>query len=218
MLVEARDVSLVYNMNKESEVFALKEVSLSIQKHEFVGVIGPSGSGKSSLLYVLSGLRKATSGAICFEDKDYNIYSENDMASIRKNKISFITQAPLLIDYLSVLDNILIACVSIDSNVKNIAIHLMECLGISHLINRKPKDLSYGQRHQVAIIRALIKKPSIIFADEPTASLDHRQAMDVMNLLKDHLNTTAIIIATHDESILEGADQTISIWDGRIIK
>lgn len=218
MLLEGRDLSLIYDLGKEEEVYALRDVNISIDAGEIIGIMGPSGSGKSSLLYVLSGLRKPVNGTVYYKDRDMESFDLNSQAKLRISEFGFIFQRLFLIDYLTVLDNILVASGVRGKEAEKSGIELLNRLKIGHLANKKPFQLSGGQRQRVAIARALINKPSIIFADEPTASLDHKNAVEVMNVLKELRERTTIIIVTHDRSVLENADRIIEIWDGRIKK
>ncbi|MCX8130491.1 MAG: ABC transporter ATP-binding protein [Clostridia bacterium] len=215
MLLEGKELCLIYDMDKEQEVYALRDVDITLDKGELLGVMGPSGSGKSSLLYVLSGLKKPMSGTVYYKDTDIQDLSLLEQAKLRKNEFGFIFQKHFLIDYLTVFDNILVGT-NRDEISRNRAFELMDGLGIRHLAKRKPVQLSGGQRQRIAIARALANRPSVIFADEPTASLDHKNAMEVMNILEEFRGETAIMVVTHDRSILENANRVIEMWDGRI--
>jgi putative ABC transport system ATP-binding protein len=215
MLLEGRELCLVYDLDKEDGAYALKNVDFSLEKGEMVGISGPSGSGKSSLLYLLSGLKKPMSGTVYYRDMDLQDLSQQAAAALRKKEFGFIFQKHFLIEYLSVLDNILIA------SGRNKSDHayaecLLERLSISNISNKKPYQLSGGQRQRAAVARALINKPSVIFADEPTVSLDHRNAREVMNVLSEFRETTAILLVSHDATILESADRIVELWDGRV--
>lgn len=218
MLINARDISLIYDMKKNSNTYALKDITISTGKNELIGIMGPSGSGKSSLLYILSGLIKATFGELYYDGRDTSTLSNNALACLRREKFGLITQHNLLVEHLTVLDNVLIPCFSVNTEVINKALHLLKRLGIQHLADERPKELSFGQRQLVSIARALINKPEVVFADEPTAALDHKSAMDVMATLREQLDQASVIVATHDKSILEDADRIIQMWDGRIIQ
>ena len=216
MVIEGRDLSLIYDMNHDAETYALKEVNITIRAGEFSAIVGPSGSGKSSLLYLLSGLKKPTTGTIYFDDADIESFSPFQKDSIRRNQFGFIFQKHLLIDYMTVLDNILIIPDKNNKVLNDRALYLLEQLGIKHLSGKKPFQLSVGQRQRVAVARALINQPSVVFADEPTASLDHTNAQEIMSILKNLKKGTSIVVVTHDRSILENADKIIELWDGRI--
>lgn len=217
MKIDGRELSLVYDINMEEETYALRNVNITLGNHGMTGLMGPSGSGKSSLLYVLAGLKKPTSGTVYFDDMDIESLQPEAMDSIRRNKFGFIFQKHFLIDYLTVLDNVLVGLNRHDRDSIAKAMVLLEKFKIVHLANKKPYQLSVGQRQRIAVARALINDPSVIFADEPTASLDHRNAADVMRVLEEFKGRASILIVTHDKSILEHADRIMEMWDGRIM-
>lgn len=216
MLIEARNVSLIYDIEKQNDSYALKDINFTVQPRELVGVMGPSGSGKSSLLYVISGLKKPTTGAVYYDGNDVDSLAAEDLSRLRRQKYGFIFQRHLLVDYLSVLDNVLLPSFKLNNEILEQAMALLERMEIRHLKGKKPGELSQGQRQRVAIARALINSPDVIFADEPTASLDHKNAMDVMAVFQEQLENTSVVVVTHDGSILENADRVVELWDGRI--
>lgn len=217
-MLEARNLSLIYRNERNDEYYALRDVNFLANHGEMVGMIGPSGSGKSSLLYILSGLKKPTVGTVYYQDRALEGMSYNDLAEIRRKEYGFIFQRHFLIDYLSVLDNVLAVVNQSQKAWRNTAINLLEILGIADFANQKPYKMSVGQRQKVAIARALVNQPKVIFADEPTASLDHSNARMVMDILASLRGQTTILVATHDYSILEQADRVVHMWDGRTIK
>lgn len=214
MQITGRQINLIYDMNKEDCTYAFRNIDISLNSRELVGIMGPSGCGKSSLLYVLSGMRKPTSGTVYYDDVDIEAYSINEKARIRKSKFGLIFQKHFLIDYLSVLENVMIADDLNTDEYKEKAMDILESLKISHLANRKPEQLSGGQKQRTAIARALMNNPEVVFADEPTASLDHNSALEVIGVLEQWKDRSAIIIATHDPTILRKADRRIELWDG----
>ena len=216
MLFECKNVNLVYDQDKLEPTFALKDINISIEENRFVGVLGPSGSGKSSLLYLLAGLKEATSGSVEYKGREFNTIKEDDKSSIRRGEFGFIFQKHFLIEYMTVLHNVLSVTNDVSDESIERAMMLLERLGIKDLANKKPYQLSGGQSQRVAIARALINNPKVIFGDELTASLDHNSVREVMSLLKEYRKSSTIIIVTHDSTILEGADSIINIWDGRI--
>ena len=217
-MLEARNLSLIYRNEPNDEYYALRDVNFLANHGEMIGMIGPSGSGKSSLLYILSGLKKPTFGTVYYQDRALEVMSYNDLAEIRRKEYGFIFQRHFLIDYLTVLDNVLAVVNQSQKTWRNAAINLLEILGIADFADQKPYKMSVGQRQKVAIARALVNQPKIIFADEPTASLDHSNARMVMDILASLKGHTTILVATHDYSILEQADRVVHMWDGRIIK
>jgi putative ABC transport system ATP-binding protein len=207
---------MAYDIGKETETYALKNINLSIARNKFYGILGPSGSGKSTLLYLLSGLKKPSSGKVFYNDEDYAVMKDIELSNVRKKNFGFIFQRHFLVNYLTSLQNVL---VPLNSNKKadiDRAKELLVLLGMEKEINKKPHQLSGGQRQRVAIARALINNPKAIFADEITASLDHNNAFEVMNVLKTFKDNATIIVVTHDRSILDGADEIINVWDGNI--
>jgi putative ABC transport system ATP-binding protein len=217
MQISGKQINLIYDINKAECTYAFRDMDICLNPREFVGIMGLSGCGKSSLLYVLSGMRKPTSGAVYYNDVDIESYSFNEKAKIRKSKFGFIFQKHFLIEYLSVLENVMTGADRDSDKTKDKAMSLLESLKISDLSERQPGQLSCGQKQRVAIARALINDPEVIFADEPTASLDHNSAQEVIQVLEKLKNRSTIIIATHDQTILQNADRTIQLWDGHSI-
>ena len=205
-MLEAKNVSLVYP-DGEKEKVVLDNISLKINDGESVVLVGPSGSGKSSMIYLLSALKKPTSGDIIFDNNI--ISSKKDTSGERYDSFGFIFQQHFLIPYLSVLENVLIAIKDSDTIEKSK--EMLKKLGLEEHLNKKPHQLSGGQRQRVAIARALVKKPRVLFADEPTASLDHDTAVEVMSLIREMKDTTTLIMATHDTSLLEENDRVIVV-------
>jgi putative ABC transport system ATP-binding protein len=217
MLLEGTDLSLIYDIGKEQETYAVRNLSIRLKEGELVGNIGPSGSGKSSLLYLLSGLKSPTMGTVYYKDIDMESLNEHMRSQLRRNSFGFIFQRHFLIDYMNVFENVLLASNEEDiKTAKEKTSDLLVRLGMEKLARKKPTGLSGGQRQKVAVARALINSPSIIFADEPTASLDHENARMVMELLEEHKGNTTVLVVTHDRSILGNADRIIEMWDGHI--
>lgn len=210
-MLEARKLSLIYPDGDKQKV-VLDSVDLSIKEGETVVFLGPSGSGKSSLIYLLSALKKPTNGEVLFNDSVLS--GKKDTASERYESFGFIFQQHFLIPYLTVLENVSIAIKNKDSQEKSIEI--LKKLGLEDHLNKKPHQLSGGQRQRVAIARALVKEPRILFADEPTASLDHTTALEVMSLLRNMKNKTTLIMATHDTSLLADGDRIITVNNQKI--
>lgn len=210
-MLEAKELCLVYPDGDKQKV-VLNKINLTIKEGESVVLLGPSGSGKSSLIYLLSALKKPTEGDIIF---DGNVLSDKkDTSPERYESFGFIFQQHFLIPYFTVLENVMIAKKTSDSQEKSIAI--LKKLGLEDHLNKKPHQLSGGQRQRVAIARALVKEPRILFADEPTASLDHTTALEVMELLRDMKDKTTLIMATHDTSLLAPSDRIITVNNQKI--
>jgi len=216
MLFQCKNMNLVYDEDKEVQTYALKNINLSIEENKFIGIIGPSGSGKSSLLYCLAGLKVPNTGCVYYKDRSLNMFEPDEKASLRKKDFGFIFQKHFLIDYMTVMENVLTAVNDNSSESRNKALSLLRKLNIDQLANKMPYQLSGGQNQRAAIARAFMNDPKVIFADEPTASLDHSNANEVMNILADFKDKITIIVVTHDEAILQNADEIIHLWDGSI--
>ena len=204
----------------EALVKALDDVSLRVEKGEFVSIIGTSGSGKSTLLHMLGGLDNPTEGKVIIDDKDISNLRGDELCIFRRRKIGFIFQSFNLVPSISVYDNIILPLQLDGKKVdKEYIGNVVEILGISKKLNALPSKLSGGQQQRVAIARALASKPAIILADEPTGNLDSKTSQDVLGLLKttgQRFNQTIVMI-THDDEIAQMADRTIRIEDGHIL-
>ncbi len=204
----------------ETLVKALDDVSLSVERGEFVSIIGTSGSGKSTLLHMLGGLDNPTEGKIIIDDKDISELKGDALCIFRRRKIGFIFQSFNLVPSISVYENIVLP-IQLDGEKvdKEYIDKVIETLGISQKLNVLPSKLSGGQQQRVAIARALASKPAIILADEPTGNLDTKTSQDVLGLLKttgQKFNQTIVMI-THNDEIAQLADRTIRIEDGHIV-
>jgi len=216
-MLKIDNTNLIYDIGKEVQTYALKNINLTLEGNRMIGVMGPSGSGKSSLLYVMAGLKIPTSGTITYNNTDLSKLTPKKAAELRLKDFGFIFQRHFLIDYMTVLENVLTPINSDSMEGKLKALNLLERLKIGHLANKKPFQLSGGQRQRVAIARALINDPKVIFADELTAALDHKSAKEVMDFLDEYKRKALIIVVTHDPSILENADDIVNIRDGVIV-
>ena len=217
-MIEARNLNLIYDNEGNDKFYALRDINFMASRGEMVGLIGPSGSGKSSLLYILSGLKKPTSGTVYYQNNSLETLSFNDLAALRRKDYGFIFQRHFLIDYLNVIDNVLAVVNQNTASWKKAALDCLEMLGIAELAYKKTWQMSVGQRQKVAIARALVNQPKIIFADEPTASLDHDNTRMVMDILARLKGQMTILVVTHDYSILDQTDRVVHMWDGCIIK
>lgn len=216
MKYQLNNVNMIYDTKNEAQTFALKDVSLSIEGNKLIGILGPSGSGKSSLLYSMAGLRQPTSGQVLYKDIDFGDMSSSTLAALRRKEFGFVFQRHYLVNYMTVMENVLVPLNLNTKSTRDKAMAMLERLGIGHLANKRPYQLSGGQRQRAAIVRALINDPKVIFGDEPTAALDHQNAREVMRLLSEYTKSAMVIIVTHDESILKNAGTIIRIWDGTI--
>jgi putative ABC transport system ATP-binding protein len=210
------EVTLTY---KEADrvVTAVDGVSIEVRAGEFVGIMGPSGSGKSSLLYLMSGLKVPTSGQVRYRNLVIHLMSERERMLLRRRDFGFVFQQPYLLPYLTALENVLVA-VPGNREAHQRALQLFERLGLSHLANRYPHKLSGGERQRVCVVRAMVHRPQIIFADEPTASLDHLNGHAVIQLLAQYREQGAVVVVTHDPEMLADADRVYTLRDGRLIK
>jgi len=220
-LVEVKELKKVYK-DGETETPVLHGLTFTVEKGEFVAVMGPSGSGKSTLLQILGFLDGYTSGKYIFEGKSVSSYSPIEVAKIRNKKLGFIFQAFNLLSKTSVLDNVKLPLLYSDIPEKEwdrLARAAVDSVGLTHRIDHEPSQLSGGEKQRVAIARALVCEPSIIFADEPTGNLDSKSGQIVMELiqkLNDHGHT--ILLITHETSTAEHARRIIHIRDGLIEK
>lgn len=203
----------------EAKVDAIKNINLSINKGEFVAIVGPSGSGKSTLLHLLGGVDKPTSGKVYINDVDIYNLKEKDLSIFRRRNVGLIYQFYNLIPVLSVKENILLPAELDNRKIdKDYLDDLLKTLGLKERSNHLPNELSGGQQQRTSIGRALINRPSIVLADEPTGNLDSKNSKEVLELLKLSVrkyNQTLIMI-THDPSIALQADRVITIEDGTI--
>lgn len=215
-MLQANDVSLIYR-NGDGVTYAVKRATVSVNKAEFLGLVGPSGSGKSSLLYLLSGLKHANEGDVVFDGNAYQQLSNDKLINLRRTRYGFIFQQHFLINYLTVFENIMVGALEQSDAARGRARELIGELGLGAQSNRLPWQLSIGQRQRVAIARALINEPAIVFADEPTASLDQATGHQVVDLLAHYRGHGSIVFVTHDPEMLTQADRVIRMRDGEIV-
>lgn len=213
-MIELQNVSLVYD-DHGRQIHACREVGLAVAEGEFLGILGPSGSGKSSLLYLMSGLKIPTQGSVLWNGRDGSSLSDAQRAQIRLREFGFVFQYPFLVGYLTAAENVALAAPG-ESRLDQ-AQQLLSELGIGDLATRFPHQLSGGQKQRVCIARALLGTPNAVFADEPTAALDHAAGRAVMELLNRHRGNGSLIVVTHDPAMLEGADRIVRMEDGEII-
>ncbi|MDO5016127.1 MAG: ABC transporter ATP-binding protein [Eubacteriales bacterium] len=204
------------NFRYENGARILYDVNLEFPDNGMIGITGPSGSGKSTLLYTIAGFkRQYWSGSVVFNKYNYQILRDDDILKMRKKEFALIFQKPFLIPYLTILDNVLTSLNSYEQ--KDTALALMEELGIREYALKKPYALSGGQQQRAAIARALINSDAkLILADEPTASLDLKSAICVMDMLKKLSNDLLIFVVTHDTRLAHYFDRTLILTDGQI--
>ena len=219
-ILRVENLSKVYGKN-ETEVKALDNVSFSIEKGQFVAIIGPSGSGKSTLLHILGGVDKPTSGKVYVDGTD--VYAQNDeqLAIFRRRQVGLIYQFYNLIPVLNVTENITLPVLMDGQKINKERLgELLRVLKLTERQKHLPNQLSGGQQQRVSIGRALMNAPAVVLADEPTGNLDSKNSQEIVELLKlsnKKYNQTLIMI-THDENIALQADRIIAIEDGKIIR
>ena len=205
----------------ENEVRALDGVSFSVNKGEFIAVIGPSGSGKSTLLHILGGVDRPTSGKVFMDGKDVYAQNEDQLAIFRRRQVGLIYQFYNLIPVLNVTENITLPVLMDGQRVNRDRLkELITTLGLTGRENHLPNQLSGGQQQRVSIGRALMNAPAVVLADEPTGNLDSKNSKEIVDLLKisNEKYGQTLIVITHDESIALQADRIISIDDGKITR
>ncbi|MBR5058932.1 MAG: ABC transporter ATP-binding protein [Clostridiales bacterium] len=216
-MFELKDANMIYDMDKEEKVYAMRGMNITFPDKGLVGIIGPSGSGKSTLMYTMSTLKKLTSGDVLYNGKSLMSISDSQKQHLRRNEFGFVFQRHYLINYMTALDNATIAATIPVNEAREKAEKLLLEIGLKKSeLRHKPTKLSGGQRQRVAIARAMMNDPKVLFADEPTASLDHENAFLVMDRLKEYSKDRLVRVITHDTSIIQDADMVVKIWDGAI--
>lgn len=218
-ILKVKDLRKVYGIG-ETQVNALDGINLTVQRGEFVAIVGSSGSGKTTFLNMVGGLDVPTSGKIIVDQKKIQELSDDELTVFRRRKIGFIFQQYNLIQMLNIWENIILPLKLDGRKVdEEYILEITQILGIREKLNFIPSKLSGGQQQRVAIARALATKPAIVLADEPTGNLDSKISQDVMGLLKvtsSRFNQTIIMI-THNEEIAQLADRILRIEDGKIV-
>lgn len=223
-IIRLQNISFSYR-SRDQLFTALRDVELHIESGEFVAIIGPSGSGKSTLLNVLGLLAQPTTGHLDLFARRTSALSDNDLAQLRNENIGFVFQSFSLISRLSALENILLPVSFSEDNdpvsqerYRQRALELLDRFGLGTLADRRPNELSGGQKQRVAICRALILKPKLILADEPTGALDSQSSAEVMKILKQlHADGHTVVVITHDPHIASQAQRIIQVRDGRVV-
>ncbi|MFC1506017.1 ABC transporter ATP-binding protein [Thermoproteota archaeon] len=212
--IELNSVSKCYDSNTR----ALNNIDLNISRGQWATIAGPSGSGKTTLLNLIGCLDKPTSGAININESKLNSMNQKELTQFRRENIGLIFQQYHLIPYLTALENVMVAQYFFGMVDKDAAIKALENVGLSHRLTHRPSQLSGGEQQRVCIARALINKPNIILADEPTGNLDSKNGQTVMSLLKElnDLGHTLVLI-THNNEIANQAGRIIEMIDGEIL-
>lgn len=221
VLIELKNISKIYYLGK-NKLKALSGINLSIEKGEFLAIMGPSGSGKSTLMNILGCLDHPSSGSYKLEGEEVGNKNQKDLALIRRDKVGFIFQSFNLLPKTNALNNVALPMIykKISARLrKEKALLALEKVGLKNRSYHKPNEMSGGEQQRVAIARALINNPSIILADEPTGNLDSKAGLKIMEILK-QLNKEGktIILVTHDENVAKYATRKIYLKDGQIIK
>lgn len=219
-ILQASNLTKIYGSG-ENEVHALDGINFSVEKGEFVAIVGTSGSGKSTLLHMLGGLDRPTGGSVEVDAKEIFSLKDEELTIFRRRKIGFVFQNYNLVPVLNVYENIVLP-VQLDGKTPDASYidSIIETLGLERKLENLPNNLSGGQQQRVAIARALASKPAIILADEPTGNLDSKTSQDVLGLLKvtSQKYGQTIVMITHNEEIAQLADRIIRIEDGKIVE
>lgn len=220
-LIEIQDMCKIYNPG-ENEVRALDHVDLSIDRNEFVAIIGHSGSGKSTLMNMLGCLDVPTSGTYILNGEDASRLTDDELSDIRNREIGFIFQGFNLIPNLTAVENVELPLIYRGvsrAKRRELSEAALQKVGLEKRIDHKPSEMSGGQQQRVAIARAIAQAPPVILADEPTGNLDSHSTKEIMQILKNlHAEGRTVILITHDNEIAEQADRVIQIRDGRIVR
>lgn len=219
VLIKIRSIAKIYQVGTQ-EVHALRTVSLDIQKNEYVALMGPSGSGKSTLMNILGCLDTPTKGEYHLNGSDVSQMIDDDLAEVRNREIGFVFQTFNLLPRYTALENVALPLIYKGvgkSDRLERAQEVLEQVGLGDRVDHRPNELSGGQRQRVAVARALVNKPSIILADEPTGNLDTKTSHEIMALLDDiHAAGNTIILVTHEEDIAKRAKRIVRLRDGVI--
>jgi len=219
-LLSVRSITKVYNSSRV-QVYALRGVSLDIRRGEFVSIVGPSGSGKTTLMDILGCLSRPTSGAYFFEGKNVTELGDDTLAELRNKRIGFVFQTFNLLPRLTALQNVELPLVygGIPARERRRrAKEVLESVGLGERLGHRPGALSGGQVQRVAVARALVNRPSLILADEPTGNLDSASEQDIIGLFRElHQRGNTLIVVTHNEVIAGQAERIVTVRDGQVI-
>ncbi len=218
-MLEIRNVSKIYG-DGDTRVTALNDVSLEVNQGDFIAIMGPSGSGKSTLLNIIGGLERLSGGEVVLEGSRIDNLDENEMVSIRREKIAYVFQQYHLIPSLTALENVILPLVFQSKNgASDKAREILKKVGLEKRSGHKPSQLSGGEQQRVAIARALITNPSLVLADEPTGNMDRKTGEEILALFDQlHREGNTIIMVTHNPEIAAHADEIIVLGDGQIVE
>lgn len=219
-LIQLTNVTKIYYSKKAAPFEALKNASLTIDRGEYIAILGPSGSGKSTLMHIIGCLSTPTSGSYYLSGKEVGHLTRNQLAKVRNEKIGFVFQSFNLVSHLNIIDNVALPLVYRGTPLterNRRAREILTQLGLQTHFTHTPSELSGGQQQRVAIARALITEPEVLLADEPTGNLDSKSGEDVINLLEQFSSQgKTIIIVTHDMNVAKYAKRIIRISDGEV--
>ena len=220
-MIEVKDVVKLYQMG-DTQLIALNNVSLKVEKGEFTAIMGPSGSGKSTFMNILGCLDKMNSGEYTLNNKDVSNLTDNELAYIRNKELGFVFQSFNLIPRMTLLENVELPMVYAGipgKERREKALSALEKVGLKDRIKHMPNEISGGQKQRAAIARAIVNNPSVIMADEPTGNLDTKSSEDIMKIFQRLNNEGAtVIMVTHEKDIAQHAKRVVRFKDGEIIK
>jgi putative ABC transport system ATP-binding protein len=220
-LIELIGVKKTY-FTEGKETPVLFGIDFKIEEGEYVAIMAPSGTGKSTLLNILGTLDKPTEGKYLFKDKDLTELNDDQLSQLRNKSIGFVFQLFNLLNRVSVLDNVLLPLLyatNYPKDAKERAIHLLNMVGLSERIHFKPNALSGGQQQRVAIARALINEPDVLLADEPTGNLDSKSSEEILNIFDEiHRQGRTLVVVTHELDVAKRAQRIITMKDGKVFK
>ncbi len=218
--IELKNVVKKFHAGDE-EYEALKSVSLGIEKGEFVAVMGPSGSGKSTMLSLIGGLSRATSGVVSIDDIDLGSLGPNKLSDFRREYLGFVFQSFYLVPYLTAAENVMLPLAvqpGLNGTARGMALDALSRVGLEAKARRLPSQLSGGEQERVAIARAIVNKPPVILADEPTGNLDTKTGNKVLDMLEGlHAEGRTIVMVTHSEENARKAGRIVEIRDGEVV-
>ncbi|MCP1185862.1 ABC transporter ATP-binding protein [Paenibacillus sp. 1781tsa1] len=222
IILEAKDVNKSVAIGENEEHNILKDINLQLKKGEFVSIMGPSGSGKSTLLYNISGMDQISAGSVYFNGKKISAFQEKDLASLHLTQMGFIFQNIHLLKNLNLLDNIVLSAYlaknSSRETINTRAMSLMKKMGVDELAEHNITQASGGQLQRIAICRALINNPDILFGDEPTGALNSKSTYEIMDILGDINGAgTTILLVTHDVKVAARSERVLFMMDGKLV-
>ena len=216
--VEARDIVRTFQVG-DNRIEVLKKVSLDVKRGDRLFLVGPSGAGKTSLLYTLAGLERPNEGDVLIDGRSLYRLHRKEQARVRNSSMGYVFQSFFLMPELTAFENVLVPAMIKRTAAKDKAEELLERVGLADRLHHLPNELSGGEQQRVAIARSLINDPKILFADEPTGNLDTKTGIAVMDLLMELINENerTLLVVTHDKSMAELGDRKVTLVDGRIV-